>query len=147
MSFFARWAQEKSGSLTVPQRASVKCRSKEAVLKNPFHCFMANKPSYFLLPYADTQRALNIPRGKDAGGEVLPVWLSRNVAGTPGPQHLYGNRLHSPLCAGGAAQSERGHTGKCRLLKSQVPQQGNRKQEHAAETIPACTEKRWLCHA
>lgn len=52
------------------------------------------------------------------------LWLSRNVAGASGPRHLYGNRLHSPLCARGAAQSERGHGGKRRLLKSQVPQQG-----------------------
>lgn len=52
------------------------------------------------------------------------LWLSGNIAGASGPQRLYGNRLRSPLCAGGAARSERGHRGKRRLLKSQVPQQG-----------------------
>lgn len=52
------------------------------------------------------------------------LWLSRNAAGASGPQHLYRNGLHSPLCAGGAALSKHEPRGKHCLLKSQVPQQG-----------------------
>lgn len=94
-----------------------------------------------MLTNGDTKCALNIPNMR----ETKPfLWLSRNAAGASGPQRVYGNSLPSPLSAGGAARSERGQSPS---VESTGPTAGNRKQEHAAETIPVCTEKRRRWHA
>lgn len=76
-----------------------------------------------MLIYADTKCALNIPRDEDAEGKVLPVAYQEHCWGIWSPAFVQ-ERLHSPLCAGGAAQSKHEPRGKHCLLKSQVPQQG-----------------------
>lgn len=67
---------------------------------------LSGKPTFTLrvTTYADTKRALNISRDKDAGDKVL-LWLSRNVAGCLAPSVCTGTGFTASVRAWAPGQT------------------------------------------